>query len=124
MSNDRGRRRRDDDYDDDRDDRYRDRYDDRDDDYDRPRGRRPYADQESTGFAVASLVLGILSVVLFCIWFVSIPCGILAIIFGTIDRSRSGKGMAIAGLTMGVIGVGITLLIILGAVGRVNFWRW
>jgi hypothetical protein len=50
------------------------------------------------GFGVASLVLGIIALVTFCLC-VNIPCAILAIIFGIIQLVRgNGKGLAIGGL--------------------------
>jgi Domain of unknown function (DUF4190) len=65
----------------------------------------------TNGLAIASLVLGI-------IWLYWIG-SILAVIFGHIalrqtrQRGEGGRGLAIAGLTLGWIGVGtLTLLII------------
>ena len=65
------------------------------------------------GKAIASLVLGILSAVTFLIWFLSVPLGICAFIFGLLGRKGS-KGMAIAGIILGVVGViaSITITII------------
>lgn len=70
------------------------------------------ANGETNGFAIASLVLGIL----WLYWLGSI----LAIVFGhialvQIQRKRgnsAGRGMAIAGLVLGYIGVAIAILII------------
>jgi len=67
--------------------------------------------------AIAALILGIVSLGLFCIWYVALPCAILAIIFGIIGRNRakagaSGGGMATAGLVCGVIAVGVAILMI------------
>lgn len=62
---------------------------------------------ENKGFSIASMVLGIISIVLFCIWYLSIPCAILAIIFGVVGMKKGGKGMAIAGLVLGIIAVAI-----------------
>jgi hypothetical protein len=74
-------------------------------------GYSPYAPTQSTnGFAIASLVLGILWVY----WIGSI----LAIIFGFValsqikERNQSGKGMATAGLILGFIGLGMLVLVI------------
>jgi Protein of unknown function (DUF1559)/Domain of unknown function (DUF4190) len=101
---DRPRRRRfDDDEDDDRPRRRRrfDEDDEDEDDYDdRPRRRRAAA---SNGAAMASLVLGILS---FCL---SALAGIPAIVFGVVGLSKAGRagtgrGMAIAGLSLGLAG--------------------
>ncbi len=72
----------------------------------------------TNGFAVASLVLGIL-----WLWWVG---STLALVFGyvgksQIDRSpetQSGRGLALAGIVLGWVGVGIlALLLILFLVG-------
>lgn len=62
-------------------------------------------EKESKGMSVAALVLGIVSLVLLCIWYVSIPSAILAIIFGILGRKKGGKGMGTAGLVLGIISV-------------------
>lgn len=73
---------------------------------------------ENKGFSIASMVLGIISIVLFCIWYLSIPCAILAIIFGVVGMKKGGKGMAIAGLVLGIIAVAIVAVVyILAAIG-------
>ena len=59
------------------------------------------------GFNIASLVLGIVSLVTWCMTIVSIPCAILALVFGILGVRKPGKGMAIAGL----ITSGISILI-------------
>lgn len=64
------------------------------------------------GFCIASMVLGIIALVLFCIWYLSIPCAILAIIFGVLGIKSTGKGMAIAGLVTGSIGLIVSIAII------------
>ena len=70
--------------------------------------------RSTNGFAIASMVLGILWIY----WIGSI----LALIFGYVARgqikagNQQGDGMAIAGIVLGWIGVGILLLlIVLGA---------
>jgi len=71
-----------------------------------------YAPARTNGFAVASLVLGLVG------W---LPCGIgsvLAIVFGFVARSQIkssggqqvGSGMATAGIVLGFIGAGFWLL--------------
>jgi hypothetical protein len=73
---------------------------------------------KGSGLAIAAMVLGIVALVLSCFWFVSIPCAILAVVFGVIGKSRadrgeaSGRGMAIAGITCGIVALVIDLLII------------
>lgn len=66
--------------------------------------------KESTGFGIASLVLGIIAVVLFCTG-CNILLAVLAIIFGIIQLVRSNyKGMAIGGIITG--GLSIVFFII------------
>lgn len=69
--------------------------------------------QESKGLSIASMVLGIVSVVLFCIWYISIPCAILAIIFGIVGMKKGGKGMGVAGLVLGIVALAILAIIYL-----------
>jgi len=59
------------------------------------------------GLTIASMVLGIVSLVLWCFWFISIPCGVLALIFGILGIKKPGKGMAIAGIITGAITIAI-----------------
>jgi O-antigen ligase len=74
--------------------------------------------------AVASLVLGILSVSSYCliIWLIlNYACSILAIVFGIKGRRGSRKGIASAGLVFGIIGlaiaIGIHVLVVMEALG-------
>lgn len=63
------------------------------------------------GLAIASMVCGIVALVLFCIWFISIPTAIVAIILGVVAKGKvksgqaAGGGMATAGLVCGTIGL-------------------
>lgn len=66
------------------------------------------------GLSIAAMVLGIVAVVLCCIWYLSIPCAILAIIFGIIGKKRDGRGMAIAGLVLGIVAIGLYVLAVAG----------
>ncbi len=45
--------------------------------------------KDKKGFSIAALVLGIVAIVLCCVWYISIPCGILAIVFGTIGLDQA-----------------------------------
>lgn len=64
------------------------------------------------------MVLGIVTLVLFCVWYISIPCGILAIIFGVLGVKTVDKGMAISGIVTGSIGLFISFCILLA------FFTW
>lgn len=72
--------------------------------YGQPTGGYGSNKSESEGFGIASLVLGIITVLLFCTC-ISWITGILAIIFGIIQLVKGNKkGMAIVGLITGGIG--------------------
>ncbi|MBQ9070535.1 MAG: DUF4190 domain-containing protein [Clostridia bacterium] len=75
--------------------------------------------KKTMGWSVASLVLGIVSVLCCCLGWVGLLMGALAIVFAVVSRVSLGyfDGMSIAGLILGIFGVvfggvmlGITLL--------------
>ena len=72
---------------------------------------------ESKGLSIASMVLGIIALVLFCIPFICFPCGIISVILGGVSLAtkKGGKGMAIAGLVCSL--VAILIYVILSAIG-------
>lgn len=63
------------------------------------------------GFGTTALVLGIVSVVLFCLWGLGIVLGILALVFGFLGRGRAKRGQAtnggqaLAGIILGAVGI-------------------
>ncbi|HEY9439203.1 MAG TPA: DUF4190 domain-containing protein, partial [Streptomyces sp.] len=67
----------------------------------------------ANGLGVAALVLGIVSVVGFCMWGLAIVPGVIALILGIIGRGRAKRGeatnggMALAGIILGSIGMAI-----------------
>ena len=84
--------------------------------YGAPPGYWPYAPPRpgANGMAIASMVLGIL-----WIWWIG---SILAVIFGHISlhqirrTNQTGRGMAIAGLVLGYLGVAVVVILILAAI--------
>jgi hypothetical protein len=82
-----------------------------------PWGGMPLAPQN--GVSTASLVLGIITVVIFCLWPVSILLGVLAVILGIVGRRRAGRGestnpgQALAGIICGAVGalLGVALML-------------
>jgi len=72
----------------------------------------------STGLAITAMVLGIVSLFVWCLPLLAILLGVLAIIFGAVGYKQH-KGMAITGLICGsvhfVFWVGLFLVVALGA---------
>lgn len=68
-------------------------------------------DKEKSSMNVASLVLGIISIVLSLFWYITIPTGILAIIFGVKSVRKIGSKIGKAGLITGIIGLSIFVFI-------------
>lgn len=78
----------------------------------------PVADRN--GLAIASMVLGILSIVF--VWFLGFILGILAIIFGGLSVRRTTKrGLAITGLVTGIVALVLSLGIFLFAIVSVTY---
>jgi uncharacterized protein DUF4190 len=79
---------------------------------------QPVPTTGTNGFAIASLVLGIL-----WLWWVG---SVLALVFGYVGKNQiersggaqGGRGMAIAGIVLGWVGIGVLILaIVLVAIG-------
>ncbi len=83
--------------------------------------RHARAGDESEGFAIASMVLGIISLVLFCLFPISVPLALLAVLFAVIEMTKARReqrrrsGMAIAGLVCGVIPLAFWLAVFIAA---------
>lgn len=67
------------------------------------------ANKSSMG--IAAFVLGIISVVTNLFWYMAIPTGILAIIFGVKSIRKAGSKLGKAGLITGIVGLAICLFI-------------
>jgi hypothetical protein len=52
---------------------------------------------------IAAMVLGIVSVVSALFWYITLPTGILAVVFGAKTSKHSGMGKA--GLVLGIVGL-------------------
>ena len=84
--------------------------------------------QASQGMAIGSLICGIASIVFFCIWWLSIPLGIVAVVLAVMAKGKiargeaGGAGLAKAGMICGIIGAVLSLLItVLAIVGVTVF---
>lgn len=81
-------------------------------------GYRPYQQKPSTGLAVASLVLGILSIVLaipMMAWPFLFVLPIIGLVLGIIFKCRHlpvGKGLSTAGIVTSVCGIVLPILIV------------
>ena len=66
------------------------------------------------GMAIASMVTGIVAVVMSilvsCALFLGLPCSIASIILGCVSLKSSGRGMAIAGIVCGAVAALILLM--------------
>jgi len=79
------------------------------------------ASEPGSGMAVASLVLGILSIVTFWAWFLVVPLSIVGIILGALGRrSVSRRGIAIAGLVCSIIGLAVFLIVYIAVAAFVH----
>lgn len=70
---------------------------------------------------IAGMVLGIVSLALFCIWYLALPCGITGIILSAlaVNKAKAAgikNGMATAGVICSAIALGLAVLFILLAV--------
>ena len=64
---------------------------------------------EKKGFAIASLVLGIVAIVSGCAWYVAIPCAIVGLILGIMANKVKKTGMVLS-----IIALVLAVLVIAG----------
>ena len=67
--------------------------------------------KEKTGMPVASLVLGIISIVTNFFWYITLITGILAIVFGAKSAKKTGSKIGKAGLITGIIGISLFVFV-------------
>ena len=81
-------------------------------------------DKKKSGMGVAALVLGIISIVTALFWYITLPTGILGIVFGAKSAKRTGSKLGKAGLITGIVGlclfafdyISMILILVLGSV--------
>ncbi len=84
--------------------------------------RTPYQPDPGRGCAVASVVCGILSIVLCCLSpIVNAPLSVAAIICGVIGLKSSQRGMAVAGIVCGIVGIVIGIFVGVMAMTMSNY---
>ena len=67
--------------------------------------------KKKSSHGAAALVLGILSIVFSAFWYISLPAGILAIVFGRKGVKQVGSKLAKAGFILGIIGLSLFVLL-------------
>ncbi len=82
-----------------------------------PYGQNQYQYQEPKGsnsMAVASLVCGIIGLLISCCWFISLPLSITSIILGIIvlKKKKEGRSLAIIGIIIGAATILICILLV------------
>lgn len=68
-------------------------------------------EKKKSVMSVASLVLGIISIVTALFWYISLPTGIIAIVFGAKTIRRLGSKLGKAGLITGIVGVSLCMFL-------------
>lgn len=73
---------------------------------------KPQKTKNLKGLAIASMVLGIVSLVLNSITILSILAGIVGLVFGIVSRKRGGGGFALAGIITSSAGIAMAVMIV------------
>lgn len=71
------------------------------------KGNVEMKDKNKTGMCVAALTLGIISILTNLFWYMCLPTGILAIIFGSKTAKTMGSKLGKAGIVTGIIGLSL-----------------
>lgn len=72
--------------------------------------------KNNSGMPVASLVLGIISIVLSSFWYMALPTSILAIVFGVKTIKKFGSKLGKAGLITGIVGLSLCVFLYLSII--------
>ena len=77
---------------------------------------------KTLAFSIVSLVTGILSIICCCTVWLSLPFGVISIIFAVVSRKVLGyfDGMAIAGLILGIFGTVLGIMLIVFTLGPLS----
>jgi hypothetical protein len=83
----------------------------------------PQPQKKDNGMAIASLICGIVSVVLgCCVWYITLPVSIVGLVLGilVLNKKKDGRTMAIVGIVLCAFGILIGILGIIGTVAIIN----
>ena len=73
---------------------------------------------QTNGPGIASMVLGIIGVIMFWFPFIGLPVSIVGLVLASVGMKRiDGKGFAVAGLVLTIIGLVLTGCIAAAAIG-------
>lgn len=65
----------------------------------------PLTNNNSNGFGIASLILGICSIAICCCYGVGVVPAIIGLILGILQNKKNANGIATAGIILGIIGI-------------------
>ncbi len=82
----------------------------------------PQQQPDRQGLAIASLVLGGLSLLSFCLVFCAAPLGLAGIITGILGLKSSRRGLAIAGIILSAIGLFVSVILTLVGAAFLPAW--
>lgn len=70
--------------------------------------------KKRNGLGIASLVIGIISLISCCCWWLSILLGVVSIILGIVSlvQKEDTKGFAVVGIILGSIGIVLTVALV------------
>lgn len=75
--------------------------------------------KNKSSMGAAALTLGIISIVFAIFWYISLPTGILAIIFGKKSINKVGSKIGKAGLILGIVGLSLFAFIYLSFIAGI-----
>lgn len=69
----------------------------------------------TNGLAIASIVCGIVGLLLICLCYIGLPLSIAALVMGVValgqinTRNQEGRGLAITGIVTGIVSIGFAV---------------
>ncbi len=72
--------------------------------------------KNKSAMGIAGFVLGIISTLSTLFWYITLPTGVLAIIFGAKSSKKTGSKLGKAGMILGIIGLSIFAFIYISLV--------
>lgn len=94
--------------------------------YEQPNYQQPVPpngpqNQGNDTLAIVSLILGIASIVLCCLWYLGLPLSIAGIVCSVMSSKKQKSGLATAGLVCSIIGIVLVVfMIILVIIGMLS----